>query len=429
MSPAANRQNRNSTLNLLMQGFRAASGIIIMACLARYLTVEAFGTFYFLLSIVMMLAIPTTMGLPILVSRETAAALKVGDHSRIRQTLRTALTLVAVTSLTIIAAGWLAIRFTGVIDTNKTALMLGLLMIPITALANLRTGFLRGLGAVVLSQIPEMLVRPVVFITIVLLLLFVGRNGQSAEDAMVIQLFAAISSFVAGLLLLRHAMPNASGPAYEDVALWPLVMSSITLGASTGLAMLNSNIDVLMIGILRSELEVGLYRPAVSMANFLLFGLQAAGWTIMPGLASAYRQNDMAELERQAVRAARFGFVTAALFASFILLFGKWILVSFFGPEFEATYPSLAILALGQLANSAFGSLIVLNNMTQNERITLRSALAAVLVNIILNALFVPSFGIIAAAAATVASLMVNKTILLISVKRRLGIKCAVFFV
>jgi len=73
--------------------------------------------------------------------------------------------------------------------------------------------------------------------------------------------------------------------------------------------------------------------------------------------------------------------------------------------------------------------LIVLNNMTQNERITLRSALAAVLVNIILNALFVPSFGIIAAAAATVASLMVNKTILLISVKRRLGIKCAVFFV
>jgi O-antigen/teichoic acid export membrane protein len=107
-----------------------------------------------------------------------------------------------------------------------------------------------------------------------------------------------------------------------------------------------------------------------------------------------------------------------------ILTTGGDFLIEFcFGSSYKSGTTALAILAFGQLINASFGSVGSLLNMTGNENDTLKGMVIAVVVNMVLNILLIPHFGIEGAAFSTVISCFFWNVILRNSVRRRLGIE------
>ena len=93
-----------------------------------------------------------------------------------------------------------------------------------------------------------------------------------------------------------------------------------------------------------------------------------------------------------------------------------------FGVEYQPAHVPLSILALGQLVNACFGLVGMLLTMTSHEQATARGLALAAGLNIVLNLLLIPSFGIGGAAAATALSLAAWNLLLWNSARRLLGI-------
>lgn len=397
-------------------------GFALAVVLARFLGVEGYGQYAFVYAIVSILQIPTKMGLPILIVRETARADQEGRAGLMRALWRWAHLLVIGMALVVLTLTFLVINFFGSGIATAEAFFWGLALIPLIALAGIRGAALRGLGRVILGQIPEAVLRPLFLLGLLGAALLFFRQDLTTEMALMLHVMAAALAFVIGAsFLFRHA-PQASGG--EAIAgqhrAW--LLSAGILGATGSLHMINANLDLVMLGLFRSEAEVGIYKVATTAAGLVVFGLQAINMIIMPQMSRLYAAGDMEALQRLATTSARW-ILLAGLFAATVLtLFGNLFIAFIFGRIYETAYPALIILTVGQLFNAAFGSVGVLLNMSGHERDTLIGVAIACSMNIALNFVLIPPLGILGAAIATASTLVLWNILLWRKVKKRLDI-------
>jgi O-antigen/teichoic acid export membrane protein len=118
----------------------------------------------------------------------------------------------------------------------------------------------------------------------------------------------------------------------------------------------------------------------------------------------------------------RLSLLAALPVAVFLIVLGQPILSLVFGEAYGVGGTALGILCAGQLANAATGSLTLILNMTGHERDTVMGLGSAAIVNVILNLLLIPRFGIEGAAAATAISVAAWNALLLRKLHARLGI-------
>ena len=112
--------------------------------------------------------------------------------------------------------------------------------------------------------------------------------------------------------------------------------------------------------------------------------------------------------------------MTLVLFV--IIVVGGRFLLAAFGPGFEDAYIPLVILGAGQLVNALCGPVGLLLMMTGNERLTLAVLVGSVIVNLVLNVLLIPVWGLTGAAVSTGVSMALWNILLGMKVRCRLGI-------
>ena len=419
---------RPNAITSVIKIANALLGFLTAVLLARTLGVEGYGEYAFVYAIMTMLAIPTTLGLPQLVIRETALALQAGNTARIRAIWSWAHRVILVTSFAIAIMTIAAVPIFGTGISSPNTFLLGLLLVPLIALGNLRGASLRGLGRLVFGQLPDSILRPLFFnIAVLLWIVIAGTTNFTAFDALLLHIAAAFATFIIGTaILLRHTPPMEAGRT-EAIDGRALLLATGALGAVAGLTTINNNIDIIMIARALSATEVGIYKPVVTIAGLALFGQQVVTVVIMPQVAKLYAAGKTAELQQLLKRNARRSFLLALGVLTAIVLGGQWGLGVAFGEPFRAGYPALVILACAQTINAALGSTALLMNMSGNERITLAAISAAVAANLILNSVLIRFMGIEGAATATFAALMLYKGILTVVIRRRLGIGSSIF--
>ena len=120
-------------------------------------------------------------------------------------------------------------------------------------------------------------------------------------------------------------------------------------------------------------------------------------------------------------------FVVSFLASTLLPLGSEWLLATLFGHEFGRAYWPLLLLAVGQLVNAWFGPTGMLLNMTGHEREVTRAVTVAAGMNVVLNLLLIPPFGVVGAAIATSASLVFWNIWLWLVARWRLGVICSAF--
>jgi len=105
-----------------------------------------------------------------------------------------------------------------------------------------------------------------------------------------------------------------------------------------------------------------------------------------------------------------------------IVVFSEFVL-DIFGNEFEIGKNTLIILAIGQFINAVSGSVGFLLNMTGKQRIFKNIFLIAVIINVVLNFILIPKYGMVGAAIATMISVAVWNIVSVVYIKLEFNIR------
>lgn len=420
--------------SLILKLTHAAIGFSVSITLARVLGAEGFGVYSFSLAIVMVSAIPSQVGVPQLVVRETAKAFAKNDFALVNGLWRwgnVAVGLCSLVSILIIALILFVLLLNGQGGSDRfSTIATGLALIPLIALSNVRAACLRGMRMVIAGQLPENFIRPAFFLVSIYFYIyfFNSTTDIDSEIAMILHATAAFISFAVGATTLKKVKPHGlrdERQRRKEPDTWKKAV--IPLALITGMQLVNSYADIIVLGFYRTNEEVGIYRATFQIALIIIFGLQAMNQVFQPHFARLHATGEREKLQKLILYGARAVTLFALPIVVLLLIYGKDLLGVLFGSAFKSGYVALGILTVGQLVNAVMGSVGLLLNMTGNERETMKGVMIATASNIVLNLLLVPTWGLEGAAFSTASTLILWNFLLRRSVIKLLGYETLAF--
>lgn len=203
--------------------------------------------------------------------------------------------------------------------------------------------------------------------------------------------------FISGIIWIKYQTnlkkSESSSELLGSKTLWS---EAITLGLVLFLIQFYFRIDTIMLGVLASEREVGLYSVAFNLMEGTFFIPTIVMAAIFPGLSQA---KHFSAYFRKGVLLLTLSGIAGG---SAVFLLAEWIIHLFFAAEFQSSADILQILAFaiplvfwGYLMTQ---SLVALDH----NRIYLGITAGGVLLNVLLNFWLIPEHGASGAAVATV---------------------------
>lgn len=227
--------------------------------------------------------------------------------------------------------------------------------------------------------------------------------------------FLCIFSFI---LWQRNTMSNYTRRDISDTSIRfkTLLKTSLPMFLSSSLFMIMGWTDTIMLGIFRSEEEVGIYNVALKISLLTSITLYAINSIAAPKFAELFGRGDREGLGQIARNSTKMIFWSSLPLLTLFILFPSFVL-GIFGNEFTAGALALIFLSIGQFVNAISGSVGYILQMTGKEKVFQYIILSATLINIFLNSILIPRYGINGAALASMISMTFWNLISLVYIK------------
>jgi len=409
--------------NIAVAGGARALSLLASVLLARVLAPSGYGVYAFAISLMGLLQVPAQLGLGQLLSRELASNEATGRWDLAHGLLRRAAQLVTLSTV-VIALVTLAVLWTAPLHVSREGrltLTVAVGFMVVNAYGMLGQATLMGLRRVIVAQIPMQIGRPALFLAGVAGLWWFAHGRLDPLTAMGANVLAA-AAMLAVLFLLAgrsfHSRAERVPPRFETRR-W--LASALPFTFMAGLGVINSQTDIVMLGLMKSAHDVGIYRVAVAGAGLIPLVLMAVNNAIGPTLSRLHSQGDRARLTRVVRLAAYAGLLGGLAVLALFAVWGHDLIRLVYGTVYLVAWAPLMILAVGQTTNAGMGPVGLVLNMTGYEKDAFFGLAVAAVVNIALNAALIPFWGTLGAATATAISTMVWNVLMAWRVKARLG--------
>lgn len=204
---------------------------------------------------------------------------------------------------------------------------------------------------------------------------------------------------ISWLLFSGIKLKNFSKPT----GITPLLQASTPMLITGSVFFILGWADNIFLGIFKTEYEVGIYDTAFKIAAAPAMVLVAINAIQAPVFSNLYHHGEMNKLQASVQKGSKLLFFTSVPVCLVIWLLPE-LLLGIFGEQFKTGSTALIILAGGNLVNSLTGSVGVLLQMTGKQKEYNYIVLSAAGVNIALNVILIPLYGINGAAIASATS-------------------------
>lgn len=180
-----------------------------------------------------------------------------------------------------------------------------------------------------------------------------------------------------------------------------------------------TNLDLIMLGFMRNDAEVGYYHAAIRIKEILLAVITSLGAVLLPRL-SYYIQNQMLEEFRKTTKKAiNFVFLAASPLMIYFLIYAESGILLLSGADFmgavlplQILMPTLLLIGLTNLLGMQI--LVPLGR----EKVVLYSVIAGAVIDLILNAFLIPKLGPVGAAIGTLVAEVIVLVVQLIGLRK-----------
>lgn len=294
--------------------------------------------------------------------------------------------------------------------------------IPLWTILLINIGIFRGLKKVFLYATLDNFGR--FFLTIIILYGII-RFGVKSNYAPIISHFFALLiltfislAFVFSLIETRTKVDFRKAKS--------LVKSAYPIMLSSSIIIFLSWFDKILLGIMGSEKDVGVYDVSVRIATLLTFNLEAINAILAPKVSKFYHESNIKELNKIVQFSSKINVIISGFIFLIIVLFGSFIL-KFFGEEFLLGGTTLIILCVGQFFNSFCGPVGNILHMTGFQKDFRNIMGLALFVNITLDLILIKPYGINGAAIASTISLIIWNVFGVIMIRKKLKINSFYF--
>ena len=214
-----------------------------------------------------------------------------------------------------------------------------------------------------------------------------------------------ISTAAVYFFLFNKNFPKSAAHNFSSTeilrASYPMALSAISY-------FLMQSTDVLFISAYDTFESVAYYSIAVKLATVTALALISVNIVIAPKIASIYNDKNFYQLKLILKKATRMNVVISLPIIIILLFFSEYVL-STFGSNYILAKNALWILLIAQFFNSITGPSALYLNMTGRQKKLNVILVISLLINVVLNIILVPDFGMLGAAISTTTSFVISK--------------------
>tara|TARA_B100002003_G_scaffold197893_1_gene188448 strand:- start:391 stop:1200 length:810 start_codon:yes stop_codon:yes gene_type:complete len=174
--------------------------------------------------------------------------------------------------------------------------------------------------------------------------------------------------------------------------------------------------DIMMLGYFTDTTTVGLYHPATRTAGLMRTILLAFMGIFSPMMSDYHRKGKLDEMRKLYKLVDRWIISLSIPFAIIMIIYSKKIML-LFGGQYVSSANVLSLLVLAAFIQSFIGSSGPTLSMAGYPKINLINSIFVLMINVVLNYVWIPLFGINGAAYATLVSISFLAVIRLIEVR------------
>jgi len=416
---------KGSSVSFIIQVFFIGITFIATALVTNFAGSSEYGRYTAVMAWLNILVVFALCGNMPLAVREVAKYQAADDKETVKSLWQHSFWRVLLFSLVVGIIAWFSLNAAGIINENNESLFkMALVALPIWAVANLVSAFLRGAKHVILSQVPDKIFRSIgFFVLIILAWLFLDKI--EAEQIFQIQILLLSVVLISSFYFLNKnegwifnkASENKYVKAWSAMGMVFLFQSAMQVG--------NGRVDILTLDYYRTDSEVGIYGVALKIADLLKIVLMIVNIVIAPEIAALYNSGKTKKLQQLLKRSIQISFFLSLPIALFLILAGTQVL-GIFGEDFSSGYPVLVFIIFIQLINVGVGSVGNVLNMTGHEKEASLGLFISMVLNVCLNLMLVPLYGMMGAAIASGVAIVSWNLIMWVMVKKKLGINTSV---
>lgn len=389
----AKRVLKNSIWLLIANIIIRILGALVIFFLARGLGVDIFGQYSFALSFVGFFSLFTNYGFSNLIIRDVAKdRTKTSKYINNILGIKIAFGIISLVSLFIISL--FINKPTGVL----IAMYVFGIELVVTSFTNTLRSVFHAYEIMEFDSITKIIEKTIWAI----LLLFLIFNKLSLINVALATLVSAILGLVITYIFFKRKIFDIN--ISYDKKIWKKIIISATPFAITGLfALINFRIDQVMLSFLTNDLTVGLYSAAYKIIDILSILPSLLLASLYPVFSVLYYKNKPL-FHKIFNLSLRYSITLAFPIVVGIHLLSNNIIMLAYGDAYIDSVPVLKILIFISLISFINTPLFVVLNAIGKQKITMINAGFTALVNIIMNIILIPKYGIMGAAFSTIIS-------------------------
>ena len=401
------------------------SSFLLNIFLVRTLGIEEYGKYHYLLSIINFLSILAIFGLDNTSLKYLSKYYAKKDYKNFFIFYRKSEDFVLKTSFFIV---FLVILSTFFLFENNAkhffAIIICSILIPLKSLTSIYFSVLRAIEKLYLYMSLNLIFRPVLLIMLILALNIFFQLKINLTYYFIINIFIYLSMVFFIKYFLKNHLPKKQfsmnisfKPNWLFVPFYIFLIQLVKL--------FNISINNILINFYEGASAVSLFSVAFNIANIVGFALSSINIFLAPKISSLYHSSKKTDLQINLRFIAKINLIFGSIIALFILEYGE-LFLKLYDNEMVASYPLILVLIIGQLFHVFCGSVTYMMIMTKLEKYAAVSAGISAILNVILNFIFIPSYGVIGCCIATTISTIFYNLLSSIIILRKLKLNTTI---
>lgn len=255
--------------------------------------------------------------------------------------------------------------------------------------------------------------RTIAFQMISLILMFVFV--KTPDDYMKYAGISVLSSSGANLLNVfyrkRYCQVRFTSRMKWNVHFKPILLLFVMILAQN----IFSSADVTMLGLMKGDFEVGIYSTAVKVENIIAQVVFSLAWVVMPRMAAYFAEGNYVKINQMLKKVMGVFFLIGLPSIAGVLSLSREIVLIVGGEKYSGAAVPLRILMLAfffsLFGGSFLGNMVLLPS--KNEKTFMSICSITAVINVVLNYILIPFWGVSGAAVTTAFSSLLILLLLL----------------
>ena len=288
-------------------------------------------------------------------------------------------------------------------------------------LFHMNTQAIRGLKKMMsFSFLNNVAITLFTFIIIIVLVAF-SSSEKLPIYAYVMSVFVmTISSYFLWFYHRSKIDDSEHNNSESELSTKALFKVSVPLLLGQSMMLIMGKVDLFMLANMTSSDQVGIYNIALKLSMLAYMGLMAVNSIAAPKFSEIHSSGNVDALKKIVQQSTKTIFWVTLPVIILFLAFPKSIL-SVFGEEFKLAAMALIILSVSKMFSAISGSVGTFLQMVGKQNVFQNILIFTAIINIALNYVLIPSYGIDGAAFASALSGVIWNVLMIIYIKKNFG--------